>query len=46
MNFVIFPCIFVFILTAYFFLRKENNKSLNDIKEQILKKLPDPKQEK
>ncbi|MEN2800119.1 hypothetical protein [Capnocytophaga sputigena] len=45
-NFAIFPCIFVFILTAYFFLRKENNKSLNDIKEQIFKKLPDPKQEK
>lgn len=44
-NFILFPILCSILLTTYFFKRKENSKSLNNIKEQILKNLPDPKQE-
>ncbi len=45
-NFIVFPIICAILGTIYFFKRKDNIKNLYDIAQQVLKKLPNPKEEK
>lgn len=45
-NFIVFPIICAILGTIYFFKRKDNIKNLYDISQQVLKKLPNPKEEK
>jgi uncharacterized protein YacL len=45
-NFIIFPIICAILGTNYYFKRKDNIKNLRDISQQVLKKLPNPKEEK
>lgn len=45
-NFIFFPILCSILITTYFFLRKENIESLNNLKKQILNKLPNPKEER
>lgn len=45
-NFILFPIICAVLGTIYFFKRKDNVKNLFDIAQQVLKKLPNPKEEK
>lgn len=45
-NFIFFPVCCAVLGTIYFFKRKENSKNLFDTVQQVLKKLPNPKEEK
>jgi uncharacterized protein YacL len=45
-NFILFPIVCAVLGTIYFFKRKDSIKSLFEIAQQILKKLPNPKEEK
>lgn len=45
-NFIVFPIICAVLGTIYFFKRKDNIKNLYEISQQVLKKLPNPKEEK
>lgn len=45
-NFILFPITCAVLGTIYFFKRKDNIKNLFEIAQQVLKKLPNPKEEK
>lgn len=45
-NFIVFPIICAILGTIYLFKRKDKIKNLYDIAQQVLKKLPNPKEEK
>lgn len=45
-NFILFPIVCAVLGTIYFFKRKDNIKNLFEIAQQVLKKLPNPKEEK
>lgn len=45
-NFIVFPIICAILGTIYLFLRKDSIKNLYDVAQQVLKKLPNPKEEK
>ncbi|MCO4294312.1 hypothetical protein NF867_15730 [Solitalea sp. MAHUQ-68] len=45
-NFIFFPIICAVLGTVYFFKRKDNIKNLHEIAQQVLKKLPNPNEEK
>lgn len=45
-NFIVFPIVCAVLGTNYFFRRKDNLKNLFEIAQQVLKKLPNPKEEK
>jgi len=45
-NFIIFPVLCAVLGTIYFFIRKDSIKNIYEIAQQVLKKLPNPKEEK
>lgn len=45
-NFIFFPIVCAILGTIYFFKRNESLKNLSEISQQVLKKLPNPKEEK
>ena len=45
-NFILFPIVCAVLGTIYFFKRKDSIKNLFEIAQQVLKKLPNPKEEK
>lgn len=45
-NFIVFPILCAVLGTIYFFIRKDSIKNIYEIAQQVLKKLPNPKEEK
>jgi hypothetical protein len=45
-NFILFPIICAILATVYIFKRKDNMKNLHEVAQQLLKKLPNPQEEK
>ena len=40
--FVVFPVVSAIAGTAYFFIRRDNNKAISDLANELLKKVPNP----